>query len=374
MTIRSSDSSQDGKERAFAKIHERLNPGGATLVYDLVSRAGETREDYISHLHADIDRAWTRIPEDQRASIRDHVRDNDYPLDFARNRMCAWQRHRRLVPASPRKTAPLLTGIAFIVALLAVVAFSVHARELVVSTSIWPPYVDPKLPGQGLALSIVTAAFQRAGYEPRIEIHDWERTLGGVRSGEYGIVAAAWRSPDRIRDFEFSDPYLANQLKFLKRHGTTIEFETLEDLNGLRVGVVYEYVYEQEFDEATGFVKAPETHIVPNVMQLLEGNIDLTVDDERTLRYEISRHFGEHRHELEFLPKPLALRDLHVAVSRTHPDHETLVRDFNRGLAEIRRDGTYRKLLRKANEEIWKQSYLPKSARSGKDAGDEPHH
>lgn len=278
------------------------------------------------------------------------------------------------MPPSSRSAVSLFAHRAFLVALLAVVAVPVHARELVVSTSIWPPYVDPKLPGQGLAVSIVTAAFERAGYEPRIEIHNWERTLEGARSGEHGIVAAAWRSPDRIRDFVFSEPYLTNHVKFLRRRGTGIAYDKLDDLNGLRIGVVYEYVYEPGFDEATGFVKAPETHIVPNVMQLLAGNIDLTVDDERTLHYEISRHFSEHRHELEFLPKPLASRDLHVAVSRVHPDHETLVRDFNRGLAEIRRDGTYRNLLRQANEEIWKQSYLRKSPRSRQDASDKSRH
>jgi polar amino acid transport system substrate-binding protein len=97
---------------------------------------------------------------------------------------------------------------------------------------------------------------------------------------------------------------------------------------------------------------------------LLDGNIDLIVDDERTLRYELSRHFADRKRELVFLPKPLARRELHVAISRAQPVPEKLVEDFNRGLAEIRRDGTYRKLLRQSNEEIWKRSYLGGTARS----------
>ncbi|MCG6869877.1 MAG: hypothetical protein LJE91_14430 [Gammaproteobacteria bacterium] len=48
------------------------------------------------------------------------------------------------------------------------------------------------------------------------------------------------------------------------------------------------------------------------------------MDDERTLRYELSRHFGDQRRELEFLPKPLVSRDLHVAISQAHPDHEDM--------------------------------------------------
>jgi polar amino acid transport system substrate-binding protein len=137
----------------------------------------------------------------------------------------------------------------------------------VVLTSIWPPYVDPKLPGHGLAVSIVTEAVRRAGYEPRIESLDWERNLENARSGEHGVIAAAYQSAERKRDFVFTDAYLTNEIRFLKRRGTDIEFNSLEDLDGLRIGVVYEYVYEPAFDQAGNFVRAPETHIVPNIVE-----------------------------------------------------------------------------------------------------------
>jgi len=233
-------------------------------------------------------------------------------------------------------------------------------RELVVGTSIWPPYVDPKLPGQGLAVSIVTAALERSGYRVVIKFEDWERTLSAAKAGETAVIAAAWYTPERERDFLFSEPYLTNEIKFLKRRGTPFSYQSLDDLKGLRIGVVYGYAYSPEFDRAAGFTRAPETHVVPNIVELLSGSIGLMVGDERTLRYELARHFGKQRRDLEFLPKPLASRELHLVVSRAHPQAHTIVNDFNRGLAEIRRDGTYRKLLRQSNEEIWKRSYLAK--------------
>lgn len=254
-----------------------------------------------------------------------------------------------------------------VVCLLAASMVPAQAREIVLNASLWPPYVDPKLPGEGLAASIVTSAFRRAGYEPRVEFGDWERTLERARSGESPIVVSAWRSPERIEDFLFTDAYLENHIRFLKRRGTGPEFESLDDLDGLQIGVVYEYVYEPGFDGADNFTRAPETHIVPVLIELLDGNIDLAVDDERTLHYELSRHFSDRKADLEFLPRPLTTRHLHVAISRAHPDHEKLAADFNQGLAEIREDGTYRKLMRQANEEIWKRSYL--GGASGKGAG-----
>lgn len=245
------------------------------------------------------------------------------------------------------------------VAAIVLWAGSVQASEVVVGMSPWPPYIDPKLPGHGLAASIVSAAFERAGYEPVLVLGPWERTLEATKLGEISVVAAAWRTRERERDFAFSRAYLTNEVKFLKREGSPLRFETLQDLDGLRVGVVYLYTYGEAFDKATGFTKAPETHIVPNLLQLLAGNIDLAVGDERTLRYEINRHLAAREGELEFLPKPLRSHDLHVAVSRSDPEFEAIVTRFDRGLEEIQADGTYRKLLRQANEEIWKRSYLP---------------
>ncbi len=233
-------------------------------------------------------------------------------------------------------------------------------REIVIGTSLWPPYADPKLPGQGLAISIVNAALEQAGYRVSVRFEEWERTLADAKAGETPVIAAAWRSPERERDFVFSQPYLTNEIKFLKRRDTPFEYRTLDDLKGLRIGVVYGYAYSPDFDRAGGFTRAPETHVVPNILELLTGNIDLQVGDERTLRYELVRHFGKRRHELVFLPRPLATRELYLAVGRTHPGALAIVDDFNRGLSRIRRDGTYRKLLRQSNEEIWRRSYLAK--------------
>lgn len=242
-------------------------------------------------------------------------------------------------------------------------AASGETPELTIGTSLWPPYVDPRLPGQGLALSIVTAAFERAGYQVGVELdEDWGRTLEKGRSGEFAVIAAAWKARDRERDFLFSEPYLENKIKFLKRRAEELTINGLEDLRGLRVGVVFGYAYGDAFDAfdaSADFVRVPETHVLGNLLELLADRVDVVVGDERTLRFEIARHLHDRRLELELLPRALDRRSLHVAVSRRHPQAAQLVSDFNAAMGTLRDDGTYRKLSRQANEEIWRQSYLP---------------
>ena len=43
----------------------------------------------------------------------------------------------------------------------------------------WPPYVDSKLPEQGLALELVTHIYRQAGYAPEVEITMWTRAMRG---------------------------------------------------------------------------------------------------------------------------------------------------------------------------------------------------
>ena len=48
-----------------------------------------------------------------------------------------------------------------------------HARELSVVASPWPPYVDQKTLRRGLAVQLVTEALERAGYSTRVILTRW---------------------------------------------------------------------------------------------------------------------------------------------------------------------------------------------------------
>ncbi len=56
----------------------------------------------------------------------------------------------------------------------------------------WPPFVDSRLPGNGLAVELVTTALKRAGFDSSFQQVPWSRALYGVRSGDYDIALSAW--------------------------------------------------------------------------------------------------------------------------------------------------------------------------------------
>jgi polar amino acid transport system substrate-binding protein len=219
------------------------------------------------------------------------------------------------------------------------------AQELKLTAATWPPYIGTGLPNEGLAADIVTTALARAGYRPRLIIEDVGRTIEGTLVGQYDVIASLWHSPQRAEKLAFSEPYLYNQVKFIKRQEANIVFNDLGDLSGAVIGVVKGYAYGEAFEQADQLIKVASNHLIQNLIRVLQDDIDLTLGDQRVLEYEIDNYLGANRTDLEVLPKPLTSNGLHIAVSKTRPDHEKIIADFNRMVAEMRADGTYGRIL-----------------------------
>lgn len=248
--------------------------------------------------------------------------------------------------------SPALLMLAAVLLLLGATPAVGEPIPLTVAGSTWSPYTDESRPGKGVAAEIVTVTLERAGYAPKIVIEAWPRTLEGAKIGVYDAIIAAFRTLEREERFAFSQPYLRNEVKFIKRKNRRIEYETLADLKGLLIGVVRGYAYEDEFDSSRQLVKVQNNHVIQNLLKLRQGQLDLTLDDRWVLLHEIGQYMPSAAAELEFLPKPLAVRPLHFVVSRKRPDHDKIIADFNRAYAAMQADGTLKEILDKHLQDL----------------------
>ena len=232
----------------------------------------------------------------------------------------------------------LLTALSFTTAYA-------DSKPLKIAGSVWPPYIVDKGAEKGAATALVAEILKRAGYETDISIETWPRTLEGTSAGIYDVIIAAWYTKEREKHFQYTDPYFVNTIQFVKRKGVPIKFRNYQDLKGLVIGVVNGYAYGDEFDQAQGILKLPNNHLIQNLLKLKQGQIDLTLGDKWVVRHELTEYFPTAIKDFEFLGKPVATRPLHAAVSRNHPEHEKIVKAFNKALKSMKEDGTYEKIL-----------------------------
>jgi polar amino acid transport system substrate-binding protein len=223
----------------------------------------------------------------------------------------------------------------------------VAAEELAlrVAASAWPPYAGERLPQEGLAMHLVTAGLARAGYRTTTTIGPWPRVLSGTRAGEYDVIAGAWLSREREEELSFSDPFLTNEIKLIRKRGNDIGFEDVASLAGRRIAVVEDYAYGKEFSRATNITEVVLPSVLESIRAVISGSVDLALADERVAWYVLNTRLPGGYREVEFLSPPVTSRGLRIAVSKRNPHHEEIARDFDRAIAAMRQDGSFSEIL-----------------------------
>ena len=236
--------------------------------------------------------------------------------------------------------------IYFVITLLVcLVTSQVHAQNINLVVNIWPPYVDKALNDDGLAMKIVKTAFKRVGYTPTVRIEKWEKALEGSKLGVYDVVGAIWKSKSRKKKLLYSDPYLKNNIVLVANSNSQLEFNSLKDLHGLIVGILKDYAYDEKFMNDPRILKLEANRLTQNLLAVENGNIDLAVADKRLALYELKTFMGNNRQKFRFLAKPLASRHLYIAAPKNNPNSKTIIANFNKALASMKKDGTYQKIL-----------------------------
>ena len=210
-----------------------------------------------------------------------------------------------------------------------------------------PPYADSKLPNNGLALEIVEHVMTRAGYQPDIAIESWSRAMEGVRIGLYDALAAAWYTEERGQDFVFSEPYLESRLILVKLREDPRNYSELPLLAGRRLGVRVDYAYGIDFDAIPNLKLVEENHLIQNLLDLLNGSVDVVIGDQRTVALQLREYLGKQVHKFEVVDIDLPGRGRHVAASRAVAGSEAMIEAFNKALAASIKDGSHAAIVDK---------------------------
>jgi polar amino acid transport system substrate-binding protein len=123
----------------------------------------------------------------------------------------------------------------------------------------------------------------------------------------------------------------------------------VQDLGALHdytVGTVRGYANPPAFDAA----KLRTEEVVDdltNLKKLAANRIDLTLIDMALAQWLIRKNMPDAARKIVALEPPVETMPLYLGISRKTADYARVVSDFNRGLAKIRRNGEYAKILQR---------------------------
>ena len=223
-------------------------------------------------------------------------------------------------------------------------ATPVKAKYTIASDSSFAPFVfqDSNNKYTGIDMDLIKAIAKDQDFTIEITNPGFDAALNAVQSGQAdGMIAGMSVTDARKETFDFSEPYYtANAILAVKESSTIASYK---DLKGKTIGVKngtasqtfltknqskYDYKIKT-FSDASSMYDS-----------LNSGSVDAVMDDEPVVKYSISQ--GQ---KLKTPIKGTPIGDTAFAVKKgSNPE---LIQMFNNGLANIKKNGQYQKILDK---------------------------
>jgi len=229
---------------------------------------------------------------------------------------------------------------------------SAEEIRVVFATGEWPPFSSKHLPEYGRASALVSAICKAAGINPVYEFYPWKRAELRVAKGEIFAAFPYAISEERKGSYDFSDALFHGVNMFLyydrnQRTKSAIKYDTIDDLRGYRIGVISGSFLSSNFEKANLNYEST-TSIDQSIHKLVVGRLDFCIDDRVVLYDAIQRLYSDKKNHFSFLPKPFGKKTpTGLLVSRTFPEAQRILDKFNKGLAIIKENGEYDRILQK---------------------------
>ncbi len=164
-------------------------------------------------------------------------------------------------------------------------------------TNDYPPYVDSRAEGGGTITRRIRRVAEDLGWEIEIAFYPWARCEAMVRHGEAFAAFPYAKNRARGKYAYFSNTLDYSRTVFFYSPGESgagvpslTEWNSLEDLKGLRIGAILGYWYMGEFQQAgLNILRVPDMET--GLRRLRAGKIDLLPGNSAVIRYHIRRLF-----------------------------------------------------------------------------------
>ena len=117
----------------------------------------------------------------------------------------------------------------------------------------------------------------------------WGEALTALKLGNIDVMSAVFHTEERARKLNFTAPYFEISLVLVSKVNAHYA-ESLSSLNGKRLGVIKDYIYDELIQE-----KHPNINLIgvrsveEGLQQLQAGKIDAFVDSIAAINYEINK-------------------------------------------------------------------------------------
>ncbi len=229
------------------------------------------------------------------------------------------------------------------------VAAAQTSKTIRLTNGEWQPYLSKDVPHYGFASHIVTEAFALVGVEVEYGFFPWKRSFKLAKEGTWDGSVVWHDAVERRKHFLYSDAVVPSKYVFFHLKGSDFDWNSYEELRGIRIGGTLEYAYSKEFDaaEKAGIIKtnrAPSDEI--GLKKLLKGRIEVFPGDVMVTYAQIRDTFSQEDAAL-FTHHPKAINEdpMYLLLSKKVAGNEAMRDQFNEGLKRLKESGRHDQII-----------------------------
>ncbi|TFV86936.1 transporter substrate-binding domain-containing protein [Oxalobacteraceae bacterium OM1] len=213
-------------------------------------------------------------------------------------------------------------------------------RVIRLTSAEWPPYTSQTLRQQGVTTAVIRAAFAAVGCQLAVDFYPWRRAIAlAEREARYAGYFPEYAAQSADGHFLLSESVGDGPLGFAERKDAPVQWQRLDELGPLRIGVVQGYLNTDDLDRriGDGLQKVDEARDdAQNLLKLAAGRVRLAVIDRRVFQYLVHAdpRVMSFAGELRFNSRLLEDKGLYVAFRNTEEGREAR-RLLNEGLKKI---------------------------------------
>lgn len=246
-----------------------------------------------------------------------------------------------------RSVMTLALGLPILVLLLVLLYFrpveQTALQSAIIATGEYPPFSGEQLKDNGIAAAIVSKAMKEIGYEIEIKFMPWPlATKATAESGTNQGVRAAFpyvKSPEREREFYFSDPILTVETSIFYNPAKTPQISaqtSLADLKDYHLLPIAGYRYLSAVEQLPKLNRVAENNVEAFKQLLNDPDTQLVAEATAVGSQVLSDTFPRQQQQIKFLPAFTS--PLYLIASKRNPYSRSLILEFNKALAAIDED------------------------------------
>lgn len=209
-----------------------------------------------------------------------------------------------------------------------------------------PPYWSKKLPYDGIAGEIIHAISKAANINSDIVFKPLSRLIEDDENNDLGNPAFFMVNQDFAEIIPIA-LYNVSLYYYAPNHKKTLQFKSINDLKGMRIGVLKGTLIDKAYFEKEGIL-FKESYSHESLFKKLKlGRIDMVIEIDLVSQRSIRKYFEKEIYNFVKINISNRSNPIAIMLAQELPNVKWVANRYRMGLDMIIQDGTYQSILQK---------------------------